>query len=120
MRGLFTFEDFIVALIILALSTALIVSNLFIFDHRTVEQMLSVRNSWNADSTADMIAKKYITGAGELDIKMLERRPLPERVEIRVGALRYGDEAPSAGEVYSSNRLVFVNGRAELLVVKTW
>src|SRR3989344_3702760 len=113
-KGIFTFEDFIIALIVLSLSTALIISNLFIFDHRTVEQMLATRNSWSADSTADLIAKKYLKGSGELDIAMLER-PLPDKVDVRVGALHYGSEAPITGDVYASSRLVFVNGRAELL-----
>ena len=119
MKAIFTFEDFIIALIVLSLSTALIISNLFIFDHRTVEQMLSTRNSWNADSTADLLVKKYVKGSGELDIEMLNR-PLPDNIDVRVGVLHYGNEAPFTGDVYSSNRLVFVNGRAELLTVKTW
>ncbi|VVC04124.1 Uncharacterised protein [Candidatus Burarchaeum australiense] len=119
-KGIFTFEDFILALIILSISTALVISNLFIFDHRTVEQMLSARKAWGADSAADQIVKKYVTGAGELDFSALSDRPLPDNVEIDVGALRFGSEAPLLGEVYASNRLVFVNGRAQLLTVETW
>ena len=118
-KGIFTFEDFILGLIILSIATALLISNLFIFDHRTVEQMLGARKAWSADSAADLIAKKYVTGAGELDFGALGR-PMPGNIEVKVGAVKFGSEAPLAGDVYASSRLVFVNGRAELMTVKTW
>jgi hypothetical protein len=120
LKGIFTFEDFILALIILSIATALVISNLFIFDHRTVEQMLSARRAWGADSAADMIAKKYVAGSGELNMDALGSRPMPENIGVSVGAVRFGSEAPLAAEVFTSNRLVFVNGRAQLLTVKTW
>ncbi|MDO8340229.1 MAG: hypothetical protein Q7T16_06245 [Candidatus Burarchaeum sp.] len=119
-RGIFTFEDFILALVILSIATALVISNLFIFDHRTVEQMLAARTAWGSDSAADMIVKKYMAGSGELELGALRDRPMPDRVQVTVGALRFGSEAPLASEVFVSNRLVFMNGRAELLTVKTW
>jgi len=118
-KGLVTFEDFILALIIISIATALIISNLFIFDHRIVEQMMEQRKVWNADIAADMMAKRYVQGSGELDIGALDR-PLPENLEIRVGELHFGSNAPPAGSVYAVTRLVFVNGRAEQMVVKTW
>jgi len=118
LKGVFTFEDFILALIVLSLATALIVSNLFIYDHRTVEQMLSARNTWNADSTADMFVKKYVKGSGELDTSI--ERHWPDTVQIQVGHVMLGSEVPHAGNVYSAHRLVFVNGRGALLTVKTW
>ena len=118
MRGIFSFEDFILALIVLSLATALIVSNLFIFDHRTVEQMLAARNAWNADSTADLLAKKQVSGSGEF--KMPLDRPLPDNMQIGLGPVRLGSEPPPFGNVHSTKRLVFINGRGELLTVKTW
>ena len=82
--------------------------------------MLAARTAWGADSAADMLVKKYVKGSGELELDAIGGRPMPENVQVTVGALRFGAEAPLASEVFASNRLVFVNGRAQLLTVKTW
>ena len=119
-RGILTFEDFILALIIISMATALIISNLFIFDHRTVEQMTEQRKVWGSDVAADLVAKRYVLGNGELNVAALAERVMPDDVEVSVGALRFGGTPPVAGNVYASNRLVIVNGRPERLTVKTW
>jgi len=119
-RGIVTFEDFILALIIISMATALIISNLFIFDHRTVAQMIEQRKVWGSDVAADMIAKRYVLGNGELNVEALGERPMPDDVEVTVGALHFGGTPPVAGNVYASNRLVIVNGRPDRLTVKTW
>lgn len=118
-RGILTFEDFILALIIISIATALIISNLFIFDHRTVEQMGEQHKVWAADIAADTVAKKYVDGKGELELGALNR-PLPENIEIMVGELRFGATPPVATNIYASTRLVFVNGQAQRMTVKTW
>ncbi len=119
-RGIVTFEDFMLALIIVSMATALIISNLFIFDHRTVAQMIEQRKVWGSDVAADMIAKRYVLGNGELNVEALGERPMPDDVEVTVGMLHFGGMPPVAGNVYASNRLVIVNGRPERLTVKTW
>jgi hypothetical protein len=119
-RGVVTFEDFILALIIISLATALIISNLFIFDHRTVEQMIEQRKVWGSDVAADLVAKRYVLGNGEINVEALGERPMPDDVSVSVGALQFGGIPPVAGNVYASNRLVIVNGRPERLTVKTW
>ncbi|MFA6035665.1 MAG: hypothetical protein WC759_01785 [Candidatus Micrarchaeia archaeon] len=119
-KGVVTFEDFMLALIILSLATALIISNLFIFDHRTVAQMSEQRKVWGSDVAADMVAKRYVLGNGELNVGALAERPMPDDVEVTVGGLHFGGTPPVAGNVFASNRLVIVNGRPERLTVKTW
>lgn len=81
--------------------------------------MIEQRKVWGADSASDFIAKKYVQADGQLDLAAFDRI-LPSNVEITVGALHYGANAPLTTNIYASNRLVIVNGRPVALTVKTW
>jgi len=118
-KGILSFEDFTLALIIMFIAVSIIVSNLFIFDHSANEAAKAVRAEWNGDSTADMIAKQYVDAHGNVDLGLLDRE-LPGTMEISLASARFGATPPVGTNLYVSRRIVIVNGTASLMIVGTW
>ena len=118
-RGIIIFGEEFLSLLMYFLAFVLLTSNFFMLSKRTNSDLLNERMQLIADNIADSIAKMYVNSQGNVDLVKLNIT-LRDKIEVRVGTTHFGKVAPDNVNVYTTRRLVFVNGQPSLMEVRVW
>jgi hypothetical protein len=118
-RGILVFGEEFLSLLVFFLASLLLISNFLMLNRKVSSGLIEERMQLVADNIADYIAKKYVDSDGNLDLNKLNIT-FRRNVEVRVGAVVFGEKAPEGVNLYMVRRLVFVEGEPAIMEVRVW
>lgn len=118
-KGQMILSEGALSLLITFLASILLFSSFFMLNRRTDSDLADERMYLVADNIADLIAKKYVNSAGDVELGRLNST-IRDNVEVTVGGVHFGKPAPDNVNVYSVRRLVFVDGQPSEMEVRVW